>query len=122
MLTDAVALLVGEAEDLDWKRDLDETKSNREQAKDFAAMANARGGIIVTGVGEDGADHAAELVGAPDEQAKGMVASFRSLAIALIRPPIPAFSVYSVPLPDAPGRSAVVVEVPRSIEAPHLMV
>ncbi|WP_327411198.1 ATP-binding protein (plasmid) [Streptomyces sp. NBC_01281] len=121
MLTEAVALLVGEAEDLDWKMDLDETKNNREQAKDFAAMANARGGIIVTGVEEDGADHAAELVGVTDERAKAMVASFRSLAIGLIRPHIPAFSVYSVPLTDSPGRSAVVVEVPRSTEAPHLV-
>ncbi|MCX5097842.1 ATP-binding protein [Streptomyces sp. NBC_00365] len=121
MLADAVALRVGEAEDLDWKLNAEETKDRREHAKDFAAMANARGGIIVTGVGEDGADHAAELVGVPDEEAKRLVGSFRSLAIGLVRPYIPAFTVYPVPLPSAPGHSAVVVEVPRSTEAPHLV-
>lgn len=121
MLADAADLGVGEAEDLDWKLDTEETKDNREHAKDFAAMANAHGGIIVTGVRDDGADHAAELVGVPDDQARRLVASFRSLAIGLVRPYIPAFTVYSVALPDAPGRSAVVVEVPRSSEAPHLV-
>ncbi|MEU9546828.1 AlbA family DNA-binding domain-containing protein [Streptomyces mirabilis] len=93
MLADAVALRVGEAEDLDWKLNAEETKNNREHAKDFAAMANARGGIIVTGVREDGADHAAELAGVPDEEAKRLVGSFRSLAIGLVRPYIPAFTV-----------------------------
>ncbi|MET9462601.1 ATP-binding protein [Streptomyces canus] len=123
MLAEAVTLGVGEAEDLDWKLDVDDAKNNnKEHAKDFAALANARGGLIVIGVGEDGADHAAELVGVPNERANRLVGSFRSLTIALVRPFIPAFQVYTVPLPGTPGHSAVVVEVPRSTEAPHLVV
>ncbi|MER5381786.1 ATP-binding protein [Streptomyces sp. NPDC002688] len=122
ILVEAVALGVVEAEDLDWKLDVDDTKDKREHAKDFAALANARGGIVVTGVREDGADHAAELVGVPDDRARRLVGSFRGLSIGLVRPFIPAFTVYSVPLPTVPGYSAVVVDVPRSTEAPHLVV
>lgn len=122
MLVQAVAIGLGEAEDLGWKQDADDVKDNRENAKDFASLANSRGGIIVTGVKEDGADHADELLGVEDERAKSLVTKFRSVATSLVRPFIPAFKVYSVPLPASPGRSAVVVEVPRSPEAPHLVV
>ncbi|WP_329550611.1 AlbA family DNA-binding domain-containing protein [Streptomyces sp. NBC_00696] len=121
LLAQAVAIRLGEAEDLDWKKDADDVKDNRETAKDFAALANAHGGIIVTGIEEDGADHAAQLLGVDDERARSLVARFRSVAASLVRPFIPAFKVYSVRLPDSPGRSAVVVEVPRSPEAPHLV-
>ncbi|MET7802567.1 AlbA family DNA-binding domain-containing protein [Streptomyces decoyicus] len=54
MLDQAAAIELGESEDLDWKRDADEVKDNREHAKDFAALANANGGLIITGVAEDG--------------------------------------------------------------------
>ncbi|MEU9190108.1 hypothetical protein AB0D14_37395 [Streptomyces sp. NPDC048484] len=48
MLEQAVTASVSEAEDLGWKQDADAVKdNNREYAKDFAALANARGGIIV---------------------------------------------------------------------------
>jgi hypothetical protein len=39
MLVQAVAVGLGEAEDLDWKEDADHVKNNRENAKDFAALA-----------------------------------------------------------------------------------
>lgn len=122
LLARAVELRLGEAEDLDWKLDADEVKDNREHAKDFAALANAQGGIIVTGIREDGAGHADELLGVDDARATSLVDRFRKAATALVRPFIPAFNVYAVPLSAAPGRSAVVVEVPRSPEAPHLVV
>ncbi|MGW7073087.1 AlbA family DNA-binding domain-containing protein [Streptomyces sp. NPDC054855] len=121
-LEQAVAIRLGEAEDLDWKQDADDAKDSRETAKDFAALANAGGGIIVTGVREDGADHAAELLGVEDDRARSLVAKYRAVATSLVRPFIPAFNVYSVPLPGSPGRSAVIVEVPRSPEVPHLVV
>lgn len=54
MLDQAAAIELGESEDLDWKRDADEVKDNREHAKDFAALANANGSLIITGVAEDG--------------------------------------------------------------------
>ncbi|MGW3009558.1 AlbA family DNA-binding domain-containing protein [Streptomyces sp. NPDC001219] len=121
MLAQAVSIGLGEAEDLDWKRDAGDVKDNRENAKDFAALANARGGLIITGEGEDGADHADELVGVENDRARSLVDKFRKVATSLVRPFVPALRVYAVPLPTASGRSAVVVEVPRSPEAPHLV-
>ncbi|MGW2891821.1 AlbA family DNA-binding domain-containing protein [Streptomyces griseoruber] len=122
MLEQAVAIGLGEAEDLDWKKDADDVKDGRENAKDFAALANARGGIIVTGVREDGSERAAELLGVENERARSLVDRFRKTAASLVRLFIPAFKVYTVPLHTSTGRSAVVVEVPRSPEAPHLVV
>ncbi|MGW1396828.1 AlbA family DNA-binding domain-containing protein [Streptomyces nigra] len=121
ILAQAVSIGLGEAEDLDWKRDADDVKDNRENAKDFAALANTRGGLIITGIGEDGADHANELVGVENDRARSLVDRFRKVATSLVRPFIPALKVYAVPMPTASGRSAVVVEVPRSPEAPHLV-
>ena len=74
MLADAADLGVGEAEDLDWKLDTEETKDNREHAKDFAVMANARGGIIVTGVAEHGTGGADTVVGVDDARAQALAA------------------------------------------------
>ncbi|MEY9947155.1 helix-turn-helix domain-containing protein [Kitasatospora sp. GAS1066B] len=120
MILDAVHAGVGEAEDLDWKAAVDEIKDPKEFAKDVAAMANTLGGIIVFGVREDGAEHASELVGVANPQSQ--VQSLRGRA-AMVRPFVPALRVYSVPLsqPDLAGTHVIVVEVPRSAEAPHLV-
>ncbi|WP_329266734.1 AlbA family DNA-binding domain-containing protein [Streptomyces sp. NBC_01451] len=121
MLDQAAAIELGEAEDLDWKRDADEVKDNREHAKDFAALANSQGGIIVTGVAETGTGGAGTVVGVDDARAQALADRFRGVANSMVRPFIPAFTVYTVALPSAPGRSVVVVQVPRSPEAPHLV-
>lgn len=121
MLDQAAAIGLGEAEDLDWKLDADEVKDNREHAKDFAALANAQGGIIVTGVAENGTGGADTVVGVEDPRARALADRFRGIANSMVRPFIPAFTVYTVPLPSAPGRSVVVVQVPRSPESPHLV-
>jgi hypothetical protein len=120
-LQQAVDGNLGESDDLDWKQDGNDLKENRELAKDFAAMANAVGGIIVTGVTENGSGEADSLPGVDDARAKALANKFRGIANSLVRPFIPAFTVYTVPLPAAPGHSAVVVEVPRSPESPHLV-
>jgi hypothetical protein len=121
MLQQAVDGKLGESDDLDWKQDGNDLKENREVAKDFAALANAVGGIIVTGVAENGTGEADSLPGVDDARAQALANKFRGIANSLVRPFIPAFTVYTVPLPTAPGRSAVVVEVPRSPESPHLV-
>ncbi len=121
MLQQAVEGNLGESDDLDWKLDGNDLKENRELAKDFAALANAGGGIIVTGVAENGTGEAVSLPGVDDARAQALANKFRGIANSLVRPFIPAFSVYTVPLLAAPGCSAVVVEVPRSPESPHLV-
>lgn len=120
MIVDAVSAGVGEAEDLDWKEAVDEIKDPKEFAKDVAAMANTHGGVIVFGVREDGAEHASKLIGVSNPQRQ--VQSLRGRA-NMVRPFVPALRVYSVPLtqPDLTGTHIIVVEVPHSAEAPHLV-
>lgn len=122
MLQQAVDGRLGESDDLDWKQEGNDLKENREVAKDFAAMANAVGGIIVTGVAENSTGEADSLPGVDDARAQALANKFRGIANSLVRPFIPAFTVYTVPLPTTPGREAVVVEVPRSPESPHLVI
>ena len=81
-------------------------------------MANAVGGLIVFGVEEDGAEHA-EVLGGVRDSARH-IQSLRAKA-AVVRPFIPALRIYPVPLPTVPGREAIVVDIPRSPEAPHLV-
>ncbi|MFH8387859.1 helix-turn-helix domain-containing protein [Kitasatospora sp. NPDC018058] len=121
MILDAADISLKEAEDLDWKLDVDEAKDAKEFAKDVAAMANTAGGLIVYGVREDGADGAAELVGVTNPQPH--IQRLRAKA-TIVRPFIPALRVYSVPLTQQQpggGTHLIVVEVPRSAEAPHLV-
>ncbi|MFC5644994.1 ATP-binding protein [Kitasatospora cinereorecta] len=121
MLHDAVAARVGEAEDLDWKEAVDDGKdSAKEFGKDVAAMANTAGGVIVYGVREDGAGHAAELVGLTNPHP--LVQSLRGKA-GMVRPFVPALRIHAVPLnpPGHAGDHAIVVEIPRSPDAPHLV-
>ncbi|WP_331732084.1 ATP-binding protein [Streptomyces sp. NBC_00989] len=122
MLQQAVDVQLGESDDLDWKQDGNDLKENRELAKDFAALANAAGGIIVTGVTENGTGKADGLPGVDDARAQALANKFRGIANSLVRPFIPAFTVYTVPLPAVPDHSVVVVEVPRSPESPHLVI
>lgn len=58
----AVESGVAEADDLDWKQALppEVEKKRRDVAKDVAAMANTRGGLIVYGVREEN-ERAVEL-------------------------------------------------------------
>jgi hypothetical protein len=75
LVEEACTSRTAESDQLDWKRDLPlptgETTHERardqtlELAKDLAAMANSRGGMLVYGVRDEG-DRAAEIVGVPD--------------------------------------------------------
>jgi hypothetical protein len=67
MVVRAAASGMAEADDLDWKQALppEVEKKRREFAKDVAAMANTRGGLIVYGVREEN-ERAVELTGVPN--------------------------------------------------------
>ncbi|WP_433330165.1 AlbA family DNA-binding domain-containing protein [Spirillospora sp. CA-294931] len=118
LLDAAVAAAVVEATDLDWKSELPPVKGlpQTDFPKDVAAMANSGGGVIVFGVRES-QKVATERV-AVGEFDEAYERSLRSAAITAISPPVFGLNVYRL---GAEGNRAVVVEVPASIDGPHLI-
>ena len=118
LLDAAVALGVVEARDLDWKSELPPAKGlpQTDFPKDVAAMANSGGGVIVFGVRESQKAATERVdVGELDEAYER---SLRSAAITAISPPVFGLDVHRL---GAEGNRAVVIEVPASIEGPHLI-
>ena len=118
LLDAAVAAGVVETDDLDWKSELPPSKGlpQTDFPKDVAAMANSGGGIIVYGVREI---HKAATervnVGELDEAYER---SLRSATITAISPPVFGLNVHRL---GAEGNRAVIVEVPASVDGPHLI-
>lgn len=116
-----------EREDLDWKSKLPLTlpsdnatgrdAQQEELAKDIAAMANTRGGAIVYGVAEQSS--AALHIESVGEQNDQTVQNIRRVASNLIYPPVTGLTLTWLSSPDA--GTVLVLEVPRSSEAPHLI-
>ncbi len=118
MLDAAVAAGITETDDLDWKSQLPPAKglSQTDFPKDVAAMANSGGGIIVFGVRES-QKAATERVdtGELDEAHER---ALRSVAITAISPPVFGLGIHRLGTAD---NRAVVVEVPASVDGPHLI-
>jgi hypothetical protein len=118
LLDAAVAAGVVETNDLDWKSDLPPAKGlpQTDYPKDVAAMANSGGGVIVFGVREVQKAATERVdVGEFDEAYER---SFRSAAITAISPPVFGLNVHRL---GAEGTRAVVVQVPASVDGPHLI-
>jgi hypothetical protein len=118
MLDAAVAAGITETDDLDWKSQLPPAKglSQTDFPKDVAAMANSGGGIIVFGVRES-QKAATERVdtGELDEAHER---ALRSVAITAISPPVFGLGIHRLGTDED---RAVVVEVPASVDGPHLI-
>ncbi|MFB8147503.1 helix-turn-helix domain-containing protein [Microbacterium sp. NPDC056003] len=118
ILDGAIAAGVAEANDLDWKSELPPAKGlpQTDFPKDVAAMANSGGGVIVFGVRESQKAATERVdVGELDEAYER---SIRSAAITAISPPVFGLNVHRL---GVEGNRAVVVEVPASIDGPHLI-
>jgi hypothetical protein len=114
----AVAMRVVETDDLDWKSELPPAKGlpQTDFPKDVAAMANSGGGLIVYGVRESQKAATGRIdVGEFDEAYER---SLRSAAITAISPPVFGVDVHRL---GVEGKRAVAVEVPASIDGPHLI-
>ena len=120
LLDAAVAAHVEEVDDLDWKSTtLPPVKSlpQHDFPKDVAAMANSGGGLIVYGVTET--QKAAAGRGDVGDLDEGHERALRSAAITAISPPV--FGLVIHRLVGSNGDRAVVVEVPASVDVPHLI-
>lgn len=109
---------VTESSDLDWKSELPPAKgmAQTDFPKDVAAMANSGGGVIVFGVRESQKAAVSRVgVGNFDETYER---SLRSVAITAISPPVFGLNVHRL---GADGERAVIVEVPASVDGPHLI-
>ncbi len=110
---------IAEDADLDFKQDNGYRKGPDELAKDVTAMANARGGLIIVGVAEDGEGNAVRLTpvdisgGICDSMVKGL----RSRVFPFLPPD---FSIRSITDdPSTPDLGYILIGVPRSPIAPH---
>ncbi|UBV20819.1 ATP-binding protein [Mycolicibacterium fortuitum] len=118
LLSEAVAAGVAETDGLDWKSELPPAKGipQTEFPKDVAAMANSGGGVIVYGVREEQRAAIERVdVGEFDEAHER---SLRNAVITAISPPVFGLNVHRV---GAVGSRAVIVEVPASLDGPHLI-
>jgi len=108
--------IVGERDDLDWKRDLPkraEPGEWNEFSKDVAAMANARGGLLVYGVRND------RKITGVDPSAVHTEHLFKWLR-ANTQPFVAGIDAYTLTSEDG-GMSVLVVDVPASAMAPHFI-
>lgn len=117
MIARAAADRLGESDDLDWKEQLPQPPREgrwNELAKDVAAMANTRGGLIIFGV----RDTTCELVGIdPDEANTDQYAQW---VRNHVHPYLPGLTFTTLTSPDD-TRSVLVADVPASPMAPHLV-
>lgn len=109
---------VRETDDLDWKSELPPIKGipTTDYPKDVAAMANGGGGVIVYGV-EETEKVAVRRVDAGD-LTEGHERALRAAAVTAISPPVFGLKIHRL---GAESVRAVVVEVPASIDGPHLI-
>jgi hypothetical protein len=106
-----------ETSSFDAKADLPQPMKNSEVAKDVAAMAT-NGGVLLYGVAEDEHGNPSEpqpisLAGAPER-----VSQIVSTSIA----EVPFIDVRAFPCEEDPSKGYLVVIVPQSARAPHMVI
>jgi hypothetical protein len=117
MIRTAAADRLAESDDLDWKECLPQPPRDgrwNELAKDVAAMANTRGGLIVFGV----RDATCELVGIDPAEVK--TEQYAQWVRNHVQPYLPDLTFTTFTSSDG-TRSVLVADVPASPMAPHLV-
>lgn len=110
---------VRERQTLEFKRDsyARNDEGTREMLRDISAMANAYGGDILLGVETVGDGVASDLVGVPD----GELEAQRTISSCLsnIEERIGGVTVWPVPISN--GNHVIVIRMPQSMRAPHMV-
>ncbi|MEV4454124.1 AlbA family DNA-binding domain-containing protein [Streptomyces mirabilis] len=118
MVAEAVRRKLGESDDLDWKQALPATSPVKgewnEFAKDVAAMANTRGGLLVYGV-SDAIDMVGIDLSTVDDKQLG-----QWLRVHL-QPTVSGVNYLELPATDGSGKDVLVVDIPASETAPHFL-
>jgi Putative DNA-binding domain len=117
----AVEQHVAQAEDLDWTEALpgQDQRAKAGLAKDVAALLNTRGGLIVYGVADQGTGEAREIKPVDTGEAERL--RLGSIASSNIHPRPAGLDAVGVDDPNTPGHGVVVLIVPQSSDAPHLV-
>ncbi|MFE3906320.1 helix-turn-helix domain-containing protein [Streptomyces sp. NPDC059153] len=115
MIQQAAADTLEESDDLDWKEQLPQPPRDgrwNELAKDVAAMANTRGGLLIFGV----RDKTCDLVGIDPEQVN--VQQYSQWIRNHVQPYLPDVTFTTLTSPDG-TTSVLVIDIPASPMAPH---
>lgn len=120
-VADLVSRQIEEDIDLDFKRALYELRGSnaREFAKDIAAFANTRGGLIVIGIDETDAGGVANELVPVAFPTEAELERRLADAVANYSAPRALFRVRRVPSPGDPNKGFVLIFVPKSTLAPH---
>lgn len=118
LIDDAVTTGAAETDGVDWKAVLPPAKglAQTDFPKDVAAMANSGGGVIVFGVSETQKVATGRVDAGEFDEAYER--SLHSVAITAISPPIFGLNIHPL---GSEGNRAVVIEVPASVDGPHLI-
>lgn len=111
---------VGEGRDLDWKtvlpKDLGRDGGD-EFAKDVTALANTSGGLLVYGV-----DEKQKVVGLPTTISDETLRQLEQLLLTRTAPHVTDVQMTRLTCADDSARNLLLVAVPESIDAPHVVV
>lgn len=110
-----------ETADLDFKKVLPIGKGEwrDESAKDFAAMANSGGGVVLYGVAEERGRGTARSI-EPFEFKEADLRTLTQVAYNLVHPPLMSVRPIKVADPENPDRGVLAMVVPPSADVPHM--
>ncbi|WP_431928776.1 AlbA family DNA-binding domain-containing protein [Nonomuraea jabiensis] len=109
---------VGEAEDLDYKRELyrRDDKGRISLSTDVAALASTRGGVLILGIAEDDQGRAVAMT---DVELSDAEATRMHQVIGSGVHPLPTFEIIPVENPATPGKGCYVIAVGAGQRQPY---
>jgi hypothetical protein len=110
---------VQERDTVEYKRDMYGTTDadKREMLRDITSMANHRGGYLLIGIDEDDEGIPANIIGT---ESGNHVERIRSCCLDNIEKRIIGLDIRDMPLGN--GKVVVIVSIPESINAPHMII